>query len=94
MFLTFAHASAALAPRKEPRYPVTKRLGGQQSRSGPQSPFVTCVELTANRNYFPMRYELMGFSRRNGECLLRGTIETCNDVLCSLVVMLIGLSFM
>jgi hypothetical protein len=53
---------------------------------------VTYVELTTNRNYFCMRYELMGFSRRNGECLLRGTIETCNDVLCSLVVMLIGLS--
>ena len=58
MFLTSAHASASLAPRREPRYPVAKRLGWQQSRSGPQSPFVTFVELKTDRNYFSMRYEL------------------------------------
>jgi hypothetical protein len=28
------HASAALTPWKEPRYPLDKRLGGPQSRSG------------------------------------------------------------
>jgi hypothetical protein len=28
------HAAAALTPGKEPRYPLDRRLGGPQSRSG------------------------------------------------------------
>jgi hypothetical protein len=28
------HAPAALPPRKEPRYPLARKMGGPQSRSG------------------------------------------------------------
>jgi hypothetical protein len=33
------HAPAALARRKSPRYPLDRRLGGPQSRSGRHGPY-------------------------------------------------------